>query len=143
MSVLSPEFEVGNAANDDDYGVKVVQKSTVTAGDGPKSENGRHVDENGTEDASVVSECTPGSGVVVTECVTGEVSTEAPDAMDTKVVLVREKKLSQPNKIVKGKKVADGEGTEAVEALLIFGGMDTCGHVHNDCFIIVPPLPLH
>ena len=26
-----------------------------------------------------------------------------------------------------------------VEALLVFGGMDTSGHIHSDCFIIVPP----
>lgn len=26
-----------------------------------------------------------------------------------------------------------------VTALLIFGGMDTNGHIHSDCFIIVPP----
>ena len=143
MSVLSPEFEVGNAANDDDCGVEVVQKSTAAAGDGPKSENGRHVGENGAEDASVVGECTPGSGVALTEYVTGEVSTETPDAMDTKVVLVREKKLSQPNEAVKGKTAVEGKGTGPVEALLIFGGMDTCGHMHNDCFIIVPPQPLH
>lgn len=142
MSVLSPEFEVGNAANDD-CDVEVVQKSTPTASDEPKSENGRHVGENGAEDSSVVGECTPGRGAAVTEYGTGEVSTEAPDAMDTKVVFVREKKLSQPNEAIKGKRAADGEGTEPVEALLIFGGMDTCGHVHNDCFIIVSPLPLH
>ena len=30
-------------------------------------------------------------------------------------------------------------GSETVEALLVFGGMDTSGHIHNDCFVIVPP----
>ena len=30
-------------------------------------------------------------------------------------------------------------GLETVEALLVFGGMDTSGHIHSDCFIIVPP----
>ena len=27
---------------------------------------------------------------------------------------------------------------ENVSALVVFGGMDTCGHIHNDCFLIVP-----
>ena len=26
-----------------------------------------------------------------------------------------------------------------VEALVVFGGMDTSGHIHSDCFVIVPP----
>lgn len=31
-------------------------------------------------------------------------------------------------------------GTSLVPALFVFGGMDTCGTVHSDCFIFVPPL---
>ena len=36
----------------------------------------------------------------------------------------------------------EGEGEGGlVTALIIFGGMDTEGHVHNDCFVLVPPAP--
>lgn len=31
-------------------------------------------------------------------------------------------------------------GTSLIPALFVFGGMDTCGTVHSDCFIVVPPL---
>ncbi len=48
-----------------------------------------------------------------------------------------------------------GEGEEAgsqaglggdgrtVEALFVFGGMDTEGTIHSDCFVFVPPTQLH
>lgn len=29
-----------------------------------------------------------------------------------------------------------------VPALFVFGGMDTCGTVHSDCFVYVPPQSL-
>lgn len=29
-----------------------------------------------------------------------------------------------------------------VLALFVFGGMDTCGTVHSDCFVFVPPQSL-
>lgn len=31
-------------------------------------------------------------------------------------------------------------GTNSVPALFVFGGMDTCGTVHSDCFVFVPSL---
>ena len=31
------------------------------------------------------------------------------------------------------------QSCEVVTGLVIFGGMDTSGHMHSDCFIIVPP----
>ena len=31
------------------------------------------------------------------------------------------------------------QSSEVVIALFIFGGMDTDGHIHDDCFLIVPP----
>ena len=40
---------------------------------------------------------------------------------------------------VKGESGDEREIGDLVTALLVFGGMDTSGHVHNDCFIIVPP----
>ena len=37
------------------------------------------------------------------------------------------------------KEMVTVNGREAVTGLLVFGGMDTSGHVHSDCFIIIPP----
>lgn len=31
-------------------------------------------------------------------------------------------------------------GTSLVPALFVFGGMDTCGTIHSDCFVFVPSL---
>ena len=143
VTVLSPHVE-----DDAIKSAQIIEKSTDSgANDGISEQNEK---EDGEQAASENDQLTAEKQIAVTEnCVRGDggkvgvtkyVSDEAEEKGESEVSACNENLLSRPNggveREVKGEE--EESGGELVVGLLVFGGMDTSGHVHNDCFVIVP-----
>ena len=144
VTVLSPHVEDDAIKN-----AQIIEKSTDSgANDDISEQNERAVPEDGEQEnddlttekrMAVTENCVRGDGGKVE--VTKYVSDEAKEKGESEFSACNENLLSRPNRGVEGevKGEEDETGGELVVGLLVFGGMDTSGHVHNDCFVVVPP----
>ena len=163
VTVLSPE--VDNEDSNDKP--QIVKESNASKFDGCLAENGKDVLENGKQDASMTGEFTAERQRSEGERSEGERNDgersegersdgegRAEVGSSTKCFLDKaeekgEREISEsdatlfrPNDTLLEREVENRDGQETAEtvvALLVFGGMDTSGHVHNDCFVFVPP----
>ena len=141
VTVLSPHVEDDAIKN-----AQIIEKSTDSgANDDISEQNERAVPEDGEQEnddlttekrMAVTENCVRGDGgkVEVTKYV-------AKEKGESEFSPCNENLLPRPNGGVEGevKGEEDETGGELVVGLLVFGGMDTSGHVHNDCFVVVPP----
>lgn len=96
--------------------------------------------ENGVEGADESSAATLSGGV--DPSLSGQSIQNGPTSTAACVQTGNTEEMTEQGKIDHQDQQEQSSDITTVTALLVFGGMDTNGHIHSDCFIIVPPQEL-